>query len=85
MQNFDGDGHAVRYHAGFGDQTFTTGQVPGLTEPLVGLTENKILGSRPRPPASGLPVFKPDVPCITQKPPNLHADTGPAETTHPLP
>jgi virulence factor Mce-like protein len=85
VQNFDGDGHAVRYHAGFGDQTFTTGQVPGLSEPLVGVTQNKILGSRPRKPATGLPPFKPNVPCISQKPPNLQANTGPAETTHPLP
>src|SRR5207249_7523071 len=67
VQNFDGDGHAVRYHAGFGDQTFTTGKVAGLAEPLVGVTENPLLGSRPKKPA-GLPPFKPNVPCITQKP-----------------
>jgi len=85
VQNFDGNGHAVRYHAGFGDQTITTGQVPGLTEPLVGLTENKILGSKPRKPAAGLPPFRPDVPCISQKRVNLQAATGPAETTTPLP
>src|SRR2546429_9929205 len=46
IQNFDGNGHAVRYHAGFGDQTITTGQVSGLTEPLVALPESKILGAR---------------------------------------
>src|SRR5207248_226687 len=77
IQHFDGAGHAVRYHAGFGDQTITTGQVSGLTEPLVALTESKILGSRPRKPSTGLPPFRPDIPCITQKPPNLQAATGP--------
>jgi phospholipid/cholesterol/gamma-HCH transport system substrate-binding protein len=85
VQNFDGDGHAVRYHAGFGDQTFTTGQVSGLPEPLVGLAENPILGSRPRKPSTGLPPFRPDVPCITQDPPDLRAETGPAEPTTPIP
>ena len=72
-------------HAGFGDQTITTGQVSGLTEPLVALTENKILGSRPRKPSTGLPPFRPDVPCITQKPPNLQAATGPGETATGIP
>jgi phospholipid/cholesterol/gamma-HCH transport system substrate-binding protein len=84
VQNFDGDGHAVRYHAGFGDQTITTGTIPGIGEPLVGLTENKILGSRPRKPAAP-PRFRPDVPCFMQKPPDLQANTGPGETTTPLP
>ena len=85
VQNFDGNGQAVRYHAGFGDQTITTGQVSGLTEPLVAITENKILGSRPRKPSTGLPPFKPNVPCITQKPPNLQAATGPGETSTGIP
>src|SRR5205807_914152 len=80
VQNFDGNGQALRYHAGFGDQTITTGQVSGLTEPLVAITENKILGSRPRKPSTGLPPFKPKVPCITQKPPNLQAATGQGQT-----
>jgi virulence factor Mce-like protein len=86
VQNFDGNGHAVRYHAGFGNQTITTGQVPGLVEPLVGVTENPILGSRPKKPATGMPPFRPDVPCISQKPVDLHAETGPAiENAGPLP
>ena len=84
VQNFDGDGHAVRYHAGFGDQTFTTGQVSGLTEPLVGVTENPILGTRPRKPSSP-PPFRPDAPCFKQERVNLHAPTGAAEPTHPIP
>ena len=76
-QNFTGDGPAVRYHAGFGDQLVTTGKVPGLGESLVGLTSQPILGSRPRYTANP-PPFRPDVQCISQQPPNLAAETGPA-------
>jgi len=76
-QNFDGNGPAVRYHAGGGDTTVSTGQVPSIGESLVGLTDEPILGSRPlwtgvRPP------FRPDVPCVSQDPPDLSAETGPA-------
>jgi hypothetical protein len=76
-QNFTGNGQAVRYHAGFGDQLVTTGKLPGTNEPLVGLTEEPLLGSRPRYTAS-LPPFRPDVPCGSQTPANLDAETGPA-------
>jgi ABC-type transporter Mla subunit MlaD len=76
-QNFDGNGPAVRYHAGGGDTTVTTGRVPSAGESLVGLTDEPILGSRPR--WSGVrPPFRPDVPCISQDPPDLSAETGPA-------
>ncbi|MFL5782868.1 MAG: MlaD family protein [Thermoleophilaceae bacterium] len=85
VQNFDGDGHAVRYHAGFGDQTITTGKVPGLVEPLVGVTENPIIGSRPKKPSTGLPPFHPEARCIDQKVVNLHAETGSAEPSTPIP
>ena len=76
-QNFDGNGPAVRYHSGFGDTTVTTGRVPSIGESLVGLTAEPILGSRPR--WTGVrPPFRPDVPCISQQPPDLRAETGPA-------
>jgi phospholipid/cholesterol/gamma-HCH transport system substrate-binding protein len=76
-QNFDGNGPAVRYHAGAGQQTLTTGRLPGTNELIFGLTETPLLGSRPRFPGR-LPPYRPDVPCITQEPPNLQAETGPA-------
>jgi virulence factor Mce-like protein len=76
-QDFTGDGPAVRYHAGFGDQIVTTGTAPSLGEPLVGLTSEPLLGSRPRYTAQ-LPPFRPDVQCIGQQPPDLLAQTGPA-------
>ena len=76
-QNFDGNGPAVRYHAGFGDTTVTTGRVPSIGESLVGLTDEPILGSRPR--WTGVrPPFRPDVPCVSQELPDLRAETGPA-------
>ena len=83
-QNFTGDGAAVRYHAGFGHQSVTTGTVASAGEPLVGVTENPLLGSRPR--YTGVqPPLRPDVPCATQKLPDLHAQLGPTEAQHPLP
>jgi virulence factor Mce-like protein len=82
-QNFDGDGPALRYHAGFGSQTITTGRAPSLGEPLVGLTEEPLLGSRPR--YTGVqPPLRPDVPCATQARPDLHAETGPGESARGL-
>jgi phospholipid/cholesterol/gamma-HCH transport system substrate-binding protein len=75
-QNFTGDGQAVRYHAGFGNQVITTGKAPSLGEPLVGLSSEPLIGSRPRYTAT-LPPFRPDVQCISQQPPNLAAETGP--------
>jgi hypothetical protein len=76
-QNFDGNGPAVRYHAGFGDQLVSLGQVPTVGEAVVGLTSEPLIGSRPKKP-SKKPPFRPDVPCISQEPPNLKAETGPA-------
>ncbi len=76
-QNFDGNGLSTRYHAGFGDNIVSFGNLPGTTGPVVGLTSEPIVGSRPKPPAER-PPFRPDVPCTTQQLPNLVADTGPA-------
>jgi phospholipid/cholesterol/gamma-HCH transport system substrate-binding protein len=77
-QNFTGDGPAIRYHAGFGDQSILTGTIPQEGQQLVGITENKLLGSRPKF-TNVQPPLKPNAPCAKQKRPNLHADTGPAE------
>ena len=83
-QNFDGNGPAVRYHAGFGDQLVSFGSAPTVGEPLVGLTSEPLLGSRPKPPREQ-PPFRPDVPCHTQKRPDLRAQTGPAPEQHEVP
>jgi phospholipid/cholesterol/gamma-HCH transport system substrate-binding protein len=74
-QNFDGNGPALRYHAGFGDETVSLGK--NNPEPAVALTSQPILGSRPR--YTGVrPPFHPEVPCGRNEPPNLKATTGPA-------
>ena len=75
-QNFDGNGASVRFHAGVGDRTLTT-SAPSASETVYGLLEEPILGSRPKITGQ-VPPFRPDVPCITQDPPNLKAETGPA-------
>jgi len=74
-QNFDGNGPALRYHAGFGDETVSLGK--NNPEPAVALTSQPILGSRPR--YTGVrPPFHPEVPCGRNESPNLKATTGPA-------
>ena len=70
-QNFDGNGTAVRYMAGFGEQLVSTGQLPGTGE-LRGLTPVPVEGARPARPASK-PPFRPDVPCRDQAPVKLDA------------
>lgn len=75
-QNFDGNGPAVRYHAGFGNRVVSTGVVPSIGEALVGLTSEEIIGSRPAPAPP--PPFRPEVPCGENEPPDLRARTGPA-------
>src|SRR4029079_17822209 len=69
-QNFDGNGQAIRYHAGFGANSFTLGPLPGTTEPITGTSNEPIIGSRPKLPAHQ-PPFRPNVPCVSQKPPDL--------------
>ena len=52
-----------RYHAGFGDQVVSTGRAPSVGEPLVGLTAEPLLGSRPRY-TGRRPPFRPDARCV---------------------
>ncbi len=80
-QNFDGNGPSLRYHAGFGDETFGTGTIPSVGEALVGVTSEPLLGSRPRYTAQ-IPPYRPNVECRTQDLPDLNgAETGPAPVT----
>jgi phospholipid/cholesterol/gamma-HCH transport system substrate-binding protein len=79
-QNFTGHGPSLRYHAGFGDETFGTGTIPSVGEAAVGVTSEPLLGSRPRYTAN-IPPYRPNVECRTQDPPDLTAETGPAFST----
>jgi virulence factor Mce-like protein len=76
-QNFDGNGPSLRYHSGFGDESFGTGFVPSVGEAVVGVTPEPLLGSRPRFTGQ-IPPYRPNVPCRTQKRVDLTAETGPA-------
>jgi hypothetical protein len=79
-QNFDGNGPAIRYHAGFGDRTIST-SLPG-GEQLVGLTSESLLGSRPKF-TDNVPPFRPTVPCMAQDRVDLRAETGPVPAAKP--
>ena len=72
-QNFDGNGTAVRYMAGFGEQIISTGRLPSLGR-LQGLTQAPVEGARPAPPKAK-PPFRPDAECRKQKLVDLKATT----------
>ena len=76
-QNFDGNGPQLRYHAGFGDESFGTGHVPSAGEAVVGVTPEPLLGSRPRYTAN-IPPYRADEECRDQEPVDLRAEIGPA-------
>jgi virulence factor Mce-like protein len=76
-QDFDANGPWVRYLAGFGEQLISTGQVPGFGA-LQAATQAPLEGSRPKPPATGQPPFRPDVPCADNPAVNLTAAGAPA-------
>jgi virulence factor Mce-like protein len=80
-QNFDGNGFNSRYLNGEGEQSFATGQVPGLGQ-LVGTVSEPIAGSRPVYLGAGpngeeiVPPLRPDAPCANQKLPDLSQRTS---------
>jgi phospholipid/cholesterol/gamma-HCH transport system substrate-binding protein len=74
-RDFDGNGFATRYYAGFGDELLTT-PFGSPEQHLFGMSDQPIYGSRPRKPSEP-PPLRPDVPCTQDAPPNLHAETGP--------
>jgi virulence factor Mce-like protein len=74
-RNFDGNGFATRYHAGFGPELITT-PAGDPSAVLFGLADQPIVGSRPRKPPVA-PPLRPDVPCTESPAPDLEAETGP--------
>jgi virulence factor Mce-like protein len=74
-QNFDGNGHALRYQFGIGDQSVSTLSLPGFGELLA--TAPSTLQSRPLPRADGQPPpLNPGVPCAQQPPVELGTPSG---------
>jgi ABC-type transporter Mla subunit MlaD len=73
-QNFDGNGMYVRFQTGGGSQQVSLGSKSSNAGELFGNNVQVPLGNRPAYPGKR-PPYKPDVPCYTQKIPNLN---GPA-------
>jgi virulence factor Mce-like protein len=75
-QNFDGNGMYVRFQPGAGTQTLSTGKGSISGESLFGRSDQTPIGTRPAYPGKR-PPYRPDVPCYTQKIPDLNgAATG---------
>jgi len=83
-QNFDGNGMYVRFQPGGGDQQVALGANSGQnTDKVFGNAAAKPVGTRPAYPGQR-PPYKPDVPCYTQKVPDLNgAATGPSDQNSP--
>jgi phospholipid/cholesterol/gamma-HCH transport system substrate-binding protein len=87
-QNFDGNGYYVHLTPGGGDNFLALPGDGHLASPgsltldrtgtYYGALPDKPLGTRPAWPSSK-PPYRPDVPCYTQKRPNLDAKTGPSD------
>jgi virulence factor Mce-like protein len=73
-QNTDGNGMYVRFQVGGGSQTVSLGSKSTNTGQLFGNNVQVPLGNRPADPGQR-PPYKPDVPCYTNKLPDLN---GPA-------
>jgi hypothetical protein len=73
-QNTDGNGMYVRFQTGGGSQQVSLGSASSNTGELFGNNPEVPLGNRPAYPGKR-PPYKPDVPCHTQKIPDLN---GPA-------
>ncbi|MDX6669535.1 MAG: phospholipid/cholesterol/gamma-HCH transport system substrate-binding protein [Solirubrobacteraceae bacterium] len=84
-QNFDGNGPAVRYLFGGGNQLVSTGDTPGIGQ-LFGRTADPVLGSRPLWLGPGVkPPLRPDQDCSHQAAPQLTARSSLRETTRTVP
>jgi virulence factor Mce-like protein len=73
----DANSAFFRVLAGTGPTTiFSTGE---QGERLFGQLPQELLGTRPAQPPSA-PVFRPNVPCETQEPPDMNAPAGPGDS-----
>jgi phospholipid/cholesterol/gamma-HCH transport system substrate-binding protein len=78
----DANGQEFRVLGGGGSNTIAPFVSPDLTGQLTGIAPFAFLGSQPAKQSSAKTPFRPDVPCETQDPPDLHAGAiGPAPST----
>jgi virulence factor Mce-like protein len=76
-QNFDGNGHALRYQFGIGDQSVSVASLPVFGQLFA--TAPSSLRSRPAPrPDRKPPPFRTDAPCAEQPKVDLTAADAPA-------
>jgi phospholipid/cholesterol/gamma-HCH transport system substrate-binding protein len=75
-QNFDGNGHSLRYQFGIGDHSLSTAEIPGFGPLLANAPST--LRSRPLPPAGGAPAVSDEEACSDQPPTDLETPSGPA-------
>jgi phospholipid/cholesterol/gamma-HCH transport system substrate-binding protein len=74
----DANGQEFRVLGGGGNNTIAPFNTPDLAAPLTGISPFSFIGSQPAKQSSAKTPFRPDVPCETQDPPDLHSDVGPA-------
>jgi hypothetical protein len=74
----DANGQEFRVLGGGGSNTIAPFNTPDLAAPLTGVAPFSFLGSQPAKQSSAKTPFRPDVPCETQDPPDLHSEIGPA-------
>jgi len=73
----DANGQEFRVLGGGGPNTIAPFNTPDLGA-LTGVSPFSFLGSQPSKQSSAKTPFRPDVPCETQDPPDLHSEIGPA-------
>jgi ABC-type transporter Mla subunit MlaD len=75
----DANGQEFRVLGGGGTNTIAPFNSPDINGALTGVAPFALLGSQPAKQSSAKTPFRPDVPCETQDPPDLHAGAvGPA-------
>jgi phospholipid/cholesterol/gamma-HCH transport system substrate-binding protein len=77
----DGNGQEFRVLGGGGSNTIAPFTSPEMDAPLTGVAPFDFLGSQPAKQSSNKTPFRPDVPCETQEPPDLHSEIGEAPET----
>src|SRR4051794_1750597 len=78
----DANGQEFRVLAGAGPNSiglFSTPDLPG--QQLTGVVPFNFIGAEPAKQSSAKTPFRPDVPCETQDPPDLHSQLGPPPAT----
>jgi phospholipid/cholesterol/gamma-HCH transport system substrate-binding protein len=79
----DANGQEFRVLGGGGNNTIDPFPSPEFGDPLTGVTPFAFQGSQPAKQSSAKTPFRPDVPCETQEPPDLHSEVGEAPSTTP--